>query len=44
MVMTAEEKALFDRFEAERLPHDECRRQILARIEAKKQARAAAAE
>lgn len=30
MYLTAEEKARFDRFERERLPHDECRRQILA--------------
>jgi hypothetical protein len=27
--LTPEEEALFARFEAERLPHDECRRQIL---------------
>jgi hypothetical protein len=26
--LTAEEKALFDRFERERLPHAECRRQL----------------
>jgi hypothetical protein len=29
MYFTAEEEALFARFEAERLPHDERRRQIL---------------
>lgn len=29
MYLTAGEKALFHRFEGERLPHDECRRQIL---------------
>ena len=27
--LTQEEDALFARFQAERLPHDECRRQIL---------------
>lgn len=44
MVLTPEEKAMFDRFEAERLPHDECRRQILAGIRAEQRARANAAE
>jgi hypothetical protein len=28
--LTAEEKALFDQFEHERLPHDECRRRLIA--------------
>jgi hypothetical protein len=30
LYLSDEEKALFDRFEAERLPHDECIRQIVA--------------
>ncbi|CAB3802564.1 hypothetical protein LMG28614_05643 [Paraburkholderia ultramafica] len=34
--LSAEEKALFDRFEAERLPPDECRRQIIAYVRAKR--------
>jgi hypothetical protein len=35
LYLTAEEKALFDRFERERLPHDECRRQIAEYIRAR---------
>lgn len=28
--LTDDEKALFDQFERERLPHDECRRRLIA--------------
>jgi hypothetical protein len=42
--LTPAEDALFQRLEDERLPHDECRRQILAFCRASRQAKAAAAE
>ena len=42
--LTAEEDALFARFEAERLPHDECRRQILNYCQAKRRPAPQAAE
>jgi hypothetical protein len=44
LLLTASEKALFDRFESERLPHDEVRRRILAFIREQQRARVAAAE
>ena len=42
--LTAEELDLFARFEAERLPHDERRRQLLAYSRAQRGAKAQAAE
>ena len=44
MVLTPEEEALFARFEAERLPHDECRRQLVAYSRARRGVKAVAAE
>jgi hypothetical protein len=44
MYLTAEEEALFDRFERERLPHDECRRQIIEFCRRQRLAHAHAAE
>jgi hypothetical protein len=41
--LTAEEEALFRRFEIDRLPHEERRRQIVEFCRAKQRARAAAA-
>lgn len=41
--LTAEEEALFRRFEDERLPHEERRRRIIDFCRAKQRARAAAA-
>jgi hypothetical protein len=44
MYLTDEETALFDAFERERLPHDECRRRLIAWSRAQRQAKALAAE
>ncbi len=44
LFLSAEESAMFDRFEQERLPHDECRRQLIAYSRARRQAKAQAAE
>ena len=44
MFFTEEEEALFARFEAERLPHDECRRQLLAYSRSLRAAKSIAAE
>ena len=42
--LTPEESAMFDRFEAERLPHDQRRRQLIAFSRARRSAKARAAE
>jgi len=42
--LTAEEEALFKTFEAERLPHDERRRQLIAYSRAQRAKKAHAAE
>lgn len=44
MYLTLEEEALFARFDEMRLPHDECRRQLLAYCRAKRDAKARAAK
>ena len=44
MYLTDEEEALFARFHEERLPHDECRRQLIAYCREKRGAKAVAAE
>jgi hypothetical protein len=44
MYLTAGEKALFDRFERERLPHDECRRQLVEFSRARRRAQVHAAD
>ena len=42
--LTAEEEVLFRRFQEQRLPHDECRRQLIAFSHAKRSAKVQAAE
>ncbi len=44
MYLTPEESALFDRFEEERLPHEERRRQLIEFSRARRFAKASAAE
>lgn len=44
LYLTAEESAMFDRFEREGLPHDERRRQLIAYSRARRQVKAHAAE
>jgi hypothetical protein len=44
MYLTSEETALFDQFERDALPHDECRRRLIAFSRAQRQAKAHAAE
>jgi hypothetical protein len=44
MHLTAEEEALFKRFEDERLPYEDCRRQLIAFSRSQRRAKAHAAE
>lgn len=44
MYLTAEEEALFKRFEEQRLPHEECRRQLIAFSRSQRRAKVHAAE